>query len=381
MERVKAVVNRAVAEQRLVGAVVLISGDGEPLLQLAAGDADREMRRLMSLDAIFRLSSLTKPIVTATAMALIERGRLQLNDLVSRWLPEFQPRCPDGSAAMITVRQLMTHTAGLSYSFSQPAAGPYERAGVSDGLAEPGLSMQEELQRLASVPLSFVPGTKWGYSLGLDVLGEILARAGGASLPALVEQLVTAPLGMADTAFHVRDRQRLAVPYIDDKPPRRMQDTDVVVFGESARIRFSTARIFDQRSFPSGGVGMAGSGPDFLIFLEALRRGGDSILSSDSVRAMMSNQIGGLRVEFEPTPSWGFGFGGAVLLDPVMAGVPQSPGTWKWGGVYGHHWYIDPARRLTVIALTNTTVEGMAGSFVGELLNAVYDLPDERPST
>ncbi len=87
---------------------------------------------------------------------------------------------------------------------------------------------------------------------------------------------------------------------------------------------------------------------------------------------MMSNQIGALRVDFEATPSWGFGFGGAVLLDPAAAAVPQSAGTWKWGGVYGHHWYVDPGKRLTVLAMTNATPEGMAGGFVTDLMTAVY---------
>jgi CubicO group peptidase (beta-lactamase class C family) len=87
---------------------------------------------------------------------------------------------------------------------------------------------------------------------------------------------------------------------------------------------------------------------------------------------MMSNQIGSLRIDTEPTPSWGFGFGGAVLMDPQLASVPQGAGTWKWGGVYGHHWYVDPAKRLTVVALTNTAVEGLFGRFVTDLMDAVY---------
>ncbi len=381
VERIAAVVDRGVMEQRLVGAVVLLARDGHLVCQIAAGDADREARRPMRLKTIFRLASLTKPIVSAVAMALMEQGCVHMDDVVSRWLPEFRPRGPDGSEAAITVRQLMTHTSGLGYRLQQPAGGPYETAGVSDGLAEPGMSMEEELQRLATVPLSFAPGTTWQYSLGLDVMGEILARAGGSSLPALVERFVTGPLGMADTAFSVGDQQRLAAAYIDGKPPRRMRDDwDIVAFGEGVGITFSPARIFDRRSFASGGAGMAGTATDFLTFLEALRLGGAPILKPVSVRAMMSNQIGNLRVPFEPTPAWGFGLGGAVLVDPSQAAVPQGAGTWKWGGVYGHHWFVDPERRLTLVALTNTAVEGMAGAFVAEILNAVYDKPERLTS-
>ena len=372
LRRANAAVERVLSEQRLVGVVILIAHDGEIVFRRAAGFADREAHRPMHEDAIFRFSSLTKPIVSATAMALVERGQLDLNDTAMQWLPEFRPRTPDGTEASITLRQLLTHTAGLSYGFFQPAEGPYHRAGVSDGLAEPGLSLEEELQRLATVPLSYTPGTAWGYSLALDVLGEIMARSGDASLADLVERLVTAPLHMLDTGFVVRDPTRLTAAYVDGAPPRRMDDPDVVPFGNGAGIRFSPSRVFDASSFASGGAGMVGTATDFLTFLETLRQGGGAILSLESVRAMMSNQIGGLRIDVEPTPSWGFGFGGAVLVDPSLANLPQAVGTWKWGGVYGHHWYVDPLNRLTVVALSNTAIEGMAGGFVGDLMTAIY---------
>ncbi len=370
--RVDGAIDRALATQRLIGMVVLIARDGAIIYRRAAGYADREAQQSMREDTIFRLSSLTKPIVSAAALALVERGRLNLDDAVTRWLPDFRPKLADASAAVITVRQLLTHTAGLSYSFFQASGGPYERAGVSDGLAEPGLSLDEELRRLATVPLPNVPGTEWGYSVALDVLGAVMARAGGEPLPELIEALVTGPLGMSDTAFSVRDLRRLAAAYVDGARPRRMADPDLVQLGPGALTRFAPSRILDPNSFPSGGAGMAGTATDFMGFLEAIRQGGRAILKPQSTQSMMSNQIGNLRINLEPTPAWGFGFGGAVLMDPQLAEVPQSAGTWKWGGVYGHHWYVDPQLKLTVAVLTNTTVEGMAGDFVAALRDAVY---------
>ena len=138
-----------------------------------------------------------------------------------------------------------------------------------------------------------------------------------------------------------------------------MKDPDIVAFAPGSGIRFSPSRILDHRSFTSAGTGMVGTAIDFLTFLETLRAGGGAILTADSVREMMNNQIGALRINVEAKPSWGFGFGGAVLMDPEMAQVPQGVGTWKWGGVYGHHWYVDPRNGLTVVALSNTAVEGM----------------------
>jgi CubicO group peptidase (beta-lactamase class C family) len=370
--RVRAVIERALAEERLVGAVVFVSHDGVVIHRGAMGFADREANRPMREDTIFRYSSLTKPLVSAAAMALVERGALGLDDAITRWLPEFRPRTADGAEPVITVRHLLTHTAGLSYSFFQPDGGPYYQAGVSDGLDSSGLTMEEELRRLATVPLSFAPGTDWGYSLSIDVLGEVLARAVGAPLSEVLERFVTGPLQMVDTRFGVTDPDRLAVPYVDGRPPRRMQDPDLVSAKTGRPLHFSPARIFDSQSFVSGGVGLAGTATDFLRFLEAVRTGGDPILKRETVQAMMSNQIGPLRINTEPTPAWGFGFGGAVLMDPELAPEPYAGGTWRWGGVYGHQWYLDPENRLSVVSLTNTSIEGMAGDFVGQMLEAVY---------
>jgi CubicO group peptidase (beta-lactamase class C family) len=163
-------------------------------------------------DTVFRLASMSKPIVSVAALALIDQGKLSLDDPVTKWLPDFRPRLADGREPVITVRHLITHTSGLGYKFLEAADGPYHKAEVSDGIAEPGLTAAVNLERLASVPLLFEPGTSWSYGLSIDVLGEVIARAGGRTLPELVEQLVTGPLAMTDTRFTVTDRGRLAWP-------------------------------------------------------------------------------------------------------------------------------------------------------------------------
>ena len=179
--------------------------------------------------------------------------------------------------------------------------------------------MEEEVLRISSVPLSYTPGAAWGYSVGIDVLGAVLERAADASLPELIKQRITDPLSLSDTAFVITEQSRLAVAYADGHPPVRMGDAQTVAFGAGAGISFSPGRIFDSRAFPSGGAGMAGTADDFLKFLEAIRRGGAPILHPHSARAMMHNQIGDLRINVEPAPAWGFGFGGAVLMDPGLA--------------------------------------------------------------
>lgn len=326
----------------------------------------------MRLDTVFRLASLTKPIVSTAAMILIERGQLALDDLVTRWLPVFRPALPNGERPPITVRQLLTHTSGLNYGFLQSSGSDYHRAGISDGLDEPGRSMEDNLARLASVPLMFRPGEGWQYSLSLDVLGAVIERVSGRTLPEAVKQLVTGPLGMKDTDFVVRDAERLAAAYADGaEQPVRMGNPHIVPFGDGAGIVFAPSRVFDSDSYPSGGTGMVGTAPEFLHFMETLRSSGGLLVKPDTAVAMMRNQVGDLSVNARG-PGWGFGFGAAVLKDPKQAGSQQSAGAWGWGGVYGHSWFIDPAQKLTVVGLTNTAIEGMAGRFPTDLRNVVY---------
>ena len=369
--RVDAVIDAAIAAKRLVGAVVIIAYDGRIVHRRAAGLANRETRTPMSTERIFRLSSLTKPIVTAAAVALAERGKLSLDDAVTKWLPDFRPKLPDGRTPTITLRQLLTHTAGLGYGFAESADGPYGRAHISDGMDESPVSLEKNVRRLASVPLLFEPGTSWNYSLGIDVAGALMERAGDAPLADLVSQLVTAPLGMSDTAFHCREPARLAVPYVDGKPePTLMSDPAIVALGPGVGIRYSPRRALNPHAFASGGTGMVGTAEDFLHFLETLRKGGAPILERRSVQAMMTNQIGALQSLLGP--GTGFGLGFAIITDPQAAQTPQSAGTLTWGGVYGHNWFIDPQRRVAVAALTNTALEGMNGAFPSALRDAIY---------
>jgi CubicO group peptidase (beta-lactamase class C family) len=369
--RADAVIDAAVAEKRLVGAVVLIAHDGKVVHRRAAGLANRETRAQMSAERIFRFSSLTKPIVSAAAMVLVERGKLGLDDAVTRWLPDFRPQLPDGRTPAITVRQLLTHTSGLGYGFAEGVDGPYHHAHISDGLDESTVSLEKNVRRLAAVPLLFEPGKSWNYSLGIDVIGAVLERADDAPLDDIVSQRVTEPLGMSDTAFYCREPSRLAVAYVNDQPePILMSDPAIVTLLPGTAIRYSPSRALNPHAFPSGGCGMVGTAEDFIRFLEAVRKGGAPILERRSVQAMMSNQIGELTTLLGP--GTGFGIGGALITDPDAAQTPQSAGTLTWGGVYGHNWFIDPQRRLSVVSLSNTALEGMNGAFPGQLRNALY---------
>lgn len=377
--RIHNAVQQALDDQRLVGTVILVARDGELIHQQAAGFADRESARPMTLDAVFRLASVSKPIVSAAALALVAQGRLDLDAGIERWLPDFQPRLADGRLARITVRQLLSHTAGLGYRFFEAdAAGPYARAGVSDGMDASGISLEENLRRLASVPLLYEPGTAWGYSLATDVLGALIARVHGTALDEAVRQLVTGPLGMVDTGFVARDPQRVATAYVNDTPqPHRLAEGETVsAFEGAVGITYSPSRIFDPRAFPSGGAGMAGTAQDLLRLLEALRQGCGALLPNEWIAEMARDQTDGR--ELPDAPGFGFGLGFSVLRAPVLAASPESVGTWRWGGAYGHSWFVDRAQGLTVVAFTNTLYEGMSGRFVTDLRDAVYGALEVR---
>jgi CubicO group peptidase (beta-lactamase class C family) len=367
--RLDPIVDAALAEGRLAGGVVLVARDGALAYAREAGMADIEAGRPMARNAIFRASSLTKPIVTAAALSLVEDGTLRLEDPVTKFLPDFRPGF-QGQPAEITVFHLLTHTAGLSYGFMQPVDGPYLQLQVSDGMDQPGLGFTENLRRIAEAGLFFPPGAAWLYSVSMDVLGAAMEQAAGKTLGEVVAERVTDRLGMADTAFEVTDSRRLAKAYADGPPPEPMGETHVVPFAELSGIRFAPDRIFDRRSFPSGGAGMACSAPDFLVFLETVRQGGAPILSADTARAMMTNQTGSHAI-VTSGPGMGFGFGGAVVLDRAANGTPLPDGAWMWGGVYGHSWFVDPAGKTSFVLMTNTSTEGMSGALSQDLMAAV----------
>jgi CubicO group peptidase (beta-lactamase class C family) len=369
--KVDAVIDQAIAEDRIVGAVVLVSQDGKLVYERAAGVADKESRKPMRIDTRFRLSSVSKPIVTVAALALVDRKKLSLDDPVTKWLPDFKPKLADGTTPTITVRQLLTHTSGLSYKFTEKPDGAYHKAQVSDGFDDVKIDLAEEVRRLASVPLLNAPGTQWRYSLSLDVLGAVMERAAGQPLGTVVADLVTKPLGMTSTSFWVDRAQadRVATAYFNaPSGTARMADPQSVPFAMSALV-YSPARAFDSKVYPSGGAGMIGSAPDVLRLLEAMRKGGAPVLAKSSADAMFRNQVAGTPGQ---APGSGFGFGGALVVDAAAAKTPQSTGTLYWGGVYGHTWFVDPAKKITVVALTNTALEGLTGKFPVALRDAAY---------
>jgi CubicO group peptidase (beta-lactamase class C family) len=370
-QRIDAALASALNEKRLVGAVIAVMRDGELVHFKPYGLADREAGRPMTENAIFRLASISKPIATAAAMRMIELGKFRLDTPVTDFLPDFKPKAPDGSTPTITLRHLLTHTAGLSYDFLQPPEGPYNTLPVSAGIGD-DVTMEENLARIVQAGLTFPPGAAWLYSVATDVLGAVMMKAEGIDLEGVTRKYVTGPLEMTDTSFFVTDESRLVQPYSNAAPePVRIGDGFKQPFVPGmAPINLGTSRAFSRTAFQGGGGCMNGKALDIVRMLDAIRAGGAPILAMETTRQMMSNQVGPLRVIFDPTGNTAFGFGGAILLDPVASGSFLSRGSWQWGGVWGHSWHVDPMRKLTIVNLTNTTLEGMSGQMVRDVQQA-----------
>lgn len=365
-ERIDRTVSDAIANGSIVGAVTIVMRHGEVAYRRAMGHFDREAGTAMFPEAIFRIASVTKPLVAATALAMVERGLIGLEDAVADHLPWFRPRLPDGTQPAITIRQLLTHTSGITYEWRNVP-------GLTDGMQQTEMSLEEQFTLYAEKqPLAFAPGTAWRYSMGLDVLGAVIEKITGVRLHDAVQSYVATPLGLADTGFVVTDPARLAIPYADGaEGAHRMADPETVQRPAGDGVEtFSPSRIFNTRAWQAGGIGGVSTADDLVKFFEAIRTGGEPILSRDSVAAGIRNQVGTLPRD---VPGQRFGFFGGVWEDPAAAGSPFSPGTISWGGLYGHSWFIDPAEGLTVVAMTNTAVEGCLGNYPGAIARAVYD--------
>jgi CubicO group peptidase (beta-lactamase class C family) len=350
---------------KIVGANVLIARDGELVVNRQEGFLDREAGRPVVPRTLFRMASVTKPIVSVAALSLAETREIRLDDPVTAYLPEFRPRLTDGSAPTITLSQLLTHTSGLSYDLGHPPGHPLA---ASNGLDHVAFDLAESVRRIGGQTLLFAPGTGWNYSLGIDVLGLVLEVAAGRTLRQIVAERVTLPLGLADTAFEAVDPSRLATAYADGAPPHRMADPELVPDGGGATF-FSPGRALDATAFPSGGAGMVGTAEDFLLIMETLRKGGAPLLEPETMKLLTEART----VDLDTPPSGkGYSHGWSIYRDPRVSGAPCRPGTWAWGGIYGNQWYVDPAAGLTIVSFTNTAVEGCNGTFPDALWRAAY---------
>lgn len=361
-ERVDAAIDAAL-EKRIVGCVVLVKRDGEEVYARSAGLADREANRPVERNAIWRLASVTKPIVATAALRMMEEGLLRLDDPVTKYLPYFTPPSPDGSVTPITLRQLLAHTSGLSYAAVPPDVAP--------GMAGPYVSLEENMRRLGRATLVFAPGTGWAYGMGIDVVGAVLAAVNNSTLEAALAKYVTGPLGMVDTRFTPTDATRVTANYANGHPPAAKIVPPARITEENHQgTGWSVDRIFRADAPQSGGGGLSGTADDVMKLLQVYA-GRGTLLKPETVAEAMSNQVGRLPRR-ESDAGKRFSLLGALLEDPAAARSPCPIGTLDWGGAWGHNWIIDPVNRITVISCSNVAPEGDNGPFRQDIRDAVY---------
>ncbi|MDR3155365.1 MAG: beta-lactamase family protein [Deltaproteobacteria bacterium] len=365
----QAILDARTSSGELAGAVFVAMRDGKVVFEGASGQFDREAGIPMTPDALFRLASVSKAFTSLAAAALISQGAMSLDDPVTRFLPYFTPKARNGSEPVITVRQLLTHTSGLGYGFMEKPTGPMHRAGVSDGCTrDEGLTIEENMRRLASVPLRSLPGTEWRYSLSADVMGAAMAAAAGKTYNEVMEEAVSRPLGLSDTGFFARDPSRLTAHYSSaGKKLERMTDPYLYRTGSGRAFSFSPGRALDPAAWPSGGCGMVSSAREVALAVDAARLLGKGGPIGDAGSAWFLADAIAPR---QSDPGDGFGGGWAVMRAPVSG--PYSPGTIRWSGVYGHQWFADPASGLSGALLTNTAMRGMTTDAMRMLAEELY---------
>jgi len=336
------------------GAVTLVARNGEVVHFEATGYLDAAKTKPIQKDSIFRLASMTKPIVTVAAMMLVEQGRMKLNDPITNWLPELKDlkvETPDGDVPLqrpIQVHDLMRHTAGFVYADSTKSERikkMYLEGNIES--REVDITGDEMLKKLGQIPLAHQPGTYWEYSIAVDVLGLLLERVTGQTLDVLLKEMLFDPLGMKDTAFWVPPEKvdRLADALDSDPQKEKM---------------LKSYRILENpvgKSYLKGGAGLVGTAEDYLRFAQMMVNGGEldgkRYLSKKTVEFMLSQHTGGMGGSTIGTtgPGYGFGLGFGVRLDDGMGWVPGSKGDAMWAGAWGTSFWIDPEENLVGILM------------------------------
>jgi CubicO group peptidase (beta-lactamase class C family) len=362
LERLDAVFRQYVEDALLPGAVVLVARDGVIVHEGAYGYLDRESGEAMRTDAIFRIASQTKALVSVGILMLQEEGKLLLHDPVGKYLPAFarttvaEAHPTAGYVVVparrpITLHDLLTHTAGIGYGGGL-AREAWEAAGITGWyFADRDEPIAETIDRLAALPQEAHPGERYVYGYGTDILGVVIEAVSGLSLEAFLQRRILEPLGMDDTHFYLppEKRARLATVYsrIGSGPLARAPD-------EGTRASQGHYVEGPRKSF-SGGAGLLSTGRDYATFLQMLLNGGEfageRYLSPKSVALMTTNHLKG-EAAFQWDPGTGFGLGFRVLEDLGARGKPGTVGEYGWGGAYHSTYWVDPVEGLVVVYFT-----------------------------
>ena len=357
---VDAAIQAQIDRGELAGCISLVARHGRLVHLNTMGVKDLATGEPMAPDTMFRIYSMTKPVTAAAMMILYDRGLWSPADPIAKHLPEFAGvrvfAGLDGAGRPLTeapvhaptMAELMTHTAGLSYGFNPD--DPVDKLYQAEHVWRSG-SLAEMSAKVARLPLAYQPGTRWLYSLSMDIQGAVIERLTGQSLPDFMQQHLFGPLGMVDTAFHLppEKRPRLATGYRQT----------------SSGLAVEKPMLFDHIAPPalaSGGGGLISTAMDYARFAQMLLNGGEfegrRIVSAAALKLMMTNHLsdalinGGFGIGAQSIrPGFGYGFNGVVFTDPQACGIPVGPGTYHWDGAWGTWFWVDPVNDLLFVGM------------------------------
>jgi CubicO group peptidase (beta-lactamase class C family) len=385
LERASALFRAAAEKKQIAGAVLLVARHGKIAYLDAVGMQDAEAGIAMSPASIFRIASMTKPVTSTAIMILADQGRLDLSDPVSRFLPEFKfmrvamPRKKEGKKTAgdspvdyelvsayrpITIRDLLMHTSGLCYRFTnRPFVGRlYAEAGIDDGLTPCDHTLAENVRRLARLPLLHQPGTAWEYGLNTDVLGRLVEVVSGQSLDAFFAERIFRPLRMDDTHFVLPEakRSRLAALY-EPGPGGAITRAGEGPTVKGALIYSASFPYRGNNGYYSGGAGLVSTAADYTRFLQMLANRGEldgvRLLRPETADAMTRDQIEGLPI-WIAMHGFGFGYGFGVATQRAQDTKKDPLGTFSWGGIYYTDFWVDPKHEVIGIMLTQIYPSG-----------------------
>ncbi len=375
LDRIEAAFAPYSEDGRLSGVVTVVARDGKVVHLAASGHQDVEGGEPMTQDTIFRMYSMTKPVASVALMMLWEEGHFLLSTPLQQLLPEFadvQVHVSGSGDDMVTeaprrpiiVRDLMTHTSGLTYTFIPgPVAASYAAAGLEGSAdAVPHDDLAHYVRELAKQPLVAHPGTMWNYSIGLEVAGRVVEVVSGQTFREFLKERIFDPLGMVDTDFFVPDEKldRFAVNYVPTP------EGGIMAMDDPETSAYRTAPKVEM-----GGSGLVASAGDYLRFAQMLANGGEldgvRLLGRPTVALIMDNHLGSaygpspmssLNLDMGMGEGMGYGLGGYSVTDTGLTGSPASPGTYGWGGAASTDFWVDPEENLVGMILTQLLPTG-----------------------
>ena len=338
---VHAALEPLVQRNEVSGAVAVVVQGSRVVHDDVLGQADREANIPMRADSLFWIASMTKPITATAVMMLQDEGKLSVDDLVAKHIPEFERlTTPEGKPARVTIRHLLTHTSGLTE--------------ISSDQARDLKTLAETIPLYLSRPVQFVPGTEWRYcQSGINTAARVVEVVSGTAFPEFLERRLFGPLGMKDTTFYLTDEQarRLARSY-------RRTDAGALEPAENMILHGKPPTSRDR--FPAANGGLFSTAPDYLRFCRMILAGGEfegrRLLKPESVRLMTTVQTGELKTGFTPGNGWGLGW--CVVRSPEGVTAMLAPGTFGHGGAYGTQAWIDPqAQRIYLLMVQRTNFQ------------------------